>query len=197
MSHSIRCHCGKLQGRLTPPSLVNRCVCYCTDCQAFAHFLKREKEILDAAGGSDVVQLLPKHVAFTQGLDQLACMRLTPKGLLRWYAACCNTAIGNTPANFKLSFVGLVADCLGSEQGSLDEAFGPVRMRVFTRHAKGELKPKTTGLPGGAWRAGRMFLTARLNGDYRKTPFFTESGAPIVTPRVLDEQELRDLKCRL
>lgn len=197
MTQSIQCRCGCLKGTLQHMKDINRCQCYCTDCQAFAHFLQRESAILDASGGSDIIQTVPKLVAFTEGIDQLACIRLTPKGLLRWYAACCNTAIANTPANFQLSFVGLVADCLAGEQNSLNDAFGPVRMRVFTRHAKGKPKPKTTGLPGGAFRAGRMIVKSRLNGDYRENPFFSATGAPIVTPTVLNEQKLRDIKRQL
>jgi hypothetical protein len=34
-------------------------------------------------------------------------MRLSDKGLLRWYARCCNTPIANTPANYKASFAGI------------------------------------------------------------------------------------------
>ena len=68
----------------------------------------RSDEVLDAAGGTDIVQTLPKYVEFTDGIDALACMRLTENGLLRWYAECCRTPIANTMANFKLSFVGLI-----------------------------------------------------------------------------------------
>jgi hypothetical protein len=197
MIHSIQCRCGRLKGTLRHTKDINRCLCYCTDCQAFAHFLKRETVILDDSGGSDIIQTLPRHVTFIEDLDYLACMRLTPKGLLRWYTTCCNTAIGNTLSNFKLSFVGLIDDCLAVEQGSLDEAFGPVGMHVHTRHARGNPKPTANGLLGGYWRLGRMMLKARLNGDYRKNPFFSVTGTPIDTPVVLDVQELRDIKRQL
>lgn len=197
MTHSIQCHCGRLKGTLRHTQDINRCLCYCTDCQAFAHYLKRETAILDASGGSNIIQTLPRHVAFTEGLDHLACMRLTPKGLLRWHTTCCNTAIGNTLANFKLSFVGLIDDCLTAEQGSLDEALGSVRMHVHTRHAKGNPTPKSGGWLGGFWHLGRMILKTRLNGGYRKTPFFSDTGAPIATPTVLSARELHDIKHQL
>ncbi len=63
-------------------------------------------------GGTDVVATLPRHVRFTQGIEALACMSLSETGMLRWYARCCNTAIGNTPRNFKVSHVGLIHICL-------------------------------------------------------------------------------------
>jgi len=75
-------------------AIQNRCVCYCRDCQAFAHFLGKVDAILDERGGSEIIQVLPRNLTFTQGIELLACMRLTEKGLLRWYAACCNTPIG-------------------------------------------------------------------------------------------------------
>ena len=99
MTYSIRCKCGKLKGKFKQTTDINKCVCYCADCQAFAHFLNRN-EILDKLGGTNILQTIPKNVTFTEGTENLACMRLTPNGLLRWYAACCNTPIGNTSPNF-------------------------------------------------------------------------------------------------
>jgi Family of unknown function (DUF6151) len=93
MTHPIRCHCGKLKGTLNHDREVNRCVCYCTDCQAFARFLKREHEILDDRGGTSIIQTIPANISFTEGIEYLACMRLTANGLLRWYVTCCYTPI--------------------------------------------------------------------------------------------------------
>jgi Family of unknown function (DUF6151) len=202
MTHSIRCNCGKLKGTLKRNDYLNRCVCYCADCQAFARFLKRENEILDERGGTSIIQTIPANVVFDEGIENLTCMRLTANGLLRWYAACCNTPIGNTPPNLSTSFIGLIHNCLGSEKSSLDRAFGSVRMRVNTKYAilrgrgsaNGEDKPKSTGLLSGTFHIIGMVLKARLDGSYKHTPFFVlESGAPIVTPKVLSDSELKDV----
>ena len=211
-SHPLRCRCGTLQGQVHDPRNSNHGVCYCRDCQAFAHFLGRPGEVLDERGGTEVIQVLPRNVVFTQGADALACMRLTSKGLVRWYAACCKTPVGNTLDTPKMSFIGLVHTCLkgapeavnsaaGSAGGStgggsgtggksLDEVFGPVRCWVNPGGAKGEPKPKVAGL----WRALGWFfgnvVRARLNGDYRKTPFFNmATGQPVVQPLVLSDSE--------
>ena len=112
MNHPLRCRCGTLKGYVSHPEKVTRGVCYCRDCQAFAHFLGTTGDILDEMGGTDVVATLPKYVTFTQGVDALACMSLTETGMLRWYASCCNTPIGNTPRDFKVSHVGLIHTCL-------------------------------------------------------------------------------------
>ncbi len=105
-------YCGSVIGTLSRTEKVNRCVCYCADCQAFAHALKRPDEILDEAGGTDIVQVTQNDISFMIGIENLACMRLTENGLLRWYAACCNTPIGNTSSNFKIAVIGLVHNWL-------------------------------------------------------------------------------------
>src|SRR5262245_23842907 len=166
MSYSLRCRCGRVKGVIADGADANHALCYCKDCQAFAHFLGCAKEVLDERGGSDIVQVLPKSITFTQGTDALACMRLTPKGLMRWYASCCNTPIGNTLATPKLSFIGLVHDCLESP-----DAFGPVLAYVYTKRAKGEPKPKDTGMTAMLGWFFRTVLKARFNGDYKRTPF--------------------------
>jgi hypothetical protein len=192
MSHPLQCRCGTLKGLVADPHGANRAICYCKDCQAFAHFLGRPAEILDARGGSDVIQVLPRNLTFSQGVEALACMRLTPKGLLRWYAGCCHTPIGNTLATPKVSFIGLLHTCLETDRPSLDDAFGPVRAWVNTKSARGEPKPKTAGTAKvGAWFFGTV-LRARFNGDYKRTPLFradSDTWIPIVTPRVLSEEE--------
>jgi hypothetical protein len=183
MTHPLQCRCGTVKGFVTDTHNCNRGICYCKDCQAFAHFLRRD-DVLDERGGSEVIQVLPKNVTFTAGTESLACMRLTKKGLLRWYAKCCQTPIGNTLATPKLSFVGLVHNCLRSPQRSLDESFGPVRAWVNVESAKGDPKPKQAGLGRSiGWILSRG-LTARLNGDWKRNPFFV-ARQPIVVPTVL------------
>ncbi len=188
--HPLQCRCGTLKGRVAEPGSVNRGVCYCRDCQAFAHFLGEGSEILDELGGTEVMQTLPKHVTFEQGVDALACMRLTEKGLLRWYANCCNTPIGNTLPNYKFSFVGLVPSCLRVAGTNLDGSFGPIRMRVNTKSARQDPKPKQAGTLATIARFGAQLAKARIDGSYRITPFFdAANGTPVVTPRVLSPEE--------
>jgi hypothetical protein len=186
----LRCGCGALQGVVTHPASAHRFVCYCHDCQAYAHFLGDPRRVLDERGGSDVLLTLPANVTFTSSLATLACLRLTPKGLLRWYAKCCSTPIGNTLATHKLSFVGLVHACLDPGGGSLDQIFGPVTTWNNTGGARGRRRPVQAGRGRMArWLTATM-LRARFNGDYRRTPFFNPgTGTPIVSPRVLTPSE--------
>ncbi len=165
-------------------------LCYCADCQAFARFLGRDGDILDARGGSDVIQVLPKDITFTAGAPALACIRLTAKGLLRWYAACCNTPIGNTLASPSISFIGLLHSCVGGPGDALEASFGPVRAWVNTDGASGVPKPQAAGMARTVFWFLATAVRARLNGSYRLSPFFDAgTGAPVVVPRVLSAAE--------
>ncbi len=174
---------------MSGPQRANRCVCYCRDCQAFAHFLGRADDILDAQGGTDIVQTNPSRLALTAGGEMLACMRLAETGLMRWYAQCCNTPIGNTLANFQIPFVGLIHNCLEGGGPSMDESFGPIRMSVNTQGAKQEVRPSPVAETAGMIRILGMLLQGRLNGSYKHSLFFSPKGAPAATPRVLSREE--------
>lgn len=190
MTHPLQCRCGSLQGLVSNPQSANRVICYCKDCQAFAHFLGRADEVLDERGGSDVIQMAPRNIVFTQGAESLACLRLTPKGLVRWYAGCCKTPIGNTLVTPKMSFIGVVSTCLENPDKPLDAAFGPVRTWVNTASARGNPKPRVAGVGRTVWWFLGTTLKARVNGDYKRTPFFRpDTGAPVVSPRVLTNDE--------
>lgn len=186
----LRCWCGTLHGVVTQPANAQRVICYCRDCQAYAHFLGQPKRILDRRGGSDVLLTLPANVTFTSSLATLACLRLTPKGLLRWYAKCCSAPIGNTLASHHLSFVGLVRACLDAGSSSLDEIFGPVTLWNNTAGAWGSPRPAQVGRGRMTGWLVRTMVSARFNGSYRRTPFFNlYTGAPIAIPRVLTPAE--------
>jgi hypothetical protein len=190
MDHPLQCTCGTLRGTVCEVRRVNRVICYCRDCQAFAHFLGRAPDILDTKGGTDVIQTVPANITFTAGHESLACMRLTEKGLLRWYTKCCNTPIGNTLMDSRISFIGLIHTCLENPHQSLDASFGPVRMSSFTKGAKGVVDSHPVATIAGILRLIAMIMRARINGAYRRTPLFSvHTGAPIVPPRVLSPSE--------
>lgn len=191
MSHPLRCRCGTVQGRVAEPQrAMGRGVCYCKDCQAYAHFLGRAADVLDVHGGTDVVAIHPQHVVLTQGLDAMTCMSLSPRGLLRWYASCCRTPIGNTARNPKLAYVGLVHTALEGAGVPIERSFGPVTMRLNTASATIAVNEKSHGVARSALRFIGSMLGARLGGSYKRTPFFdAASGMPVVAPHVLTKAE--------
>jgi len=191
MSHRFQCQCGTLRGELGHPPRGVRAVCYCDDCQTYAHLLGEPQRVLDPLGGTEVVAALASDVRFTSAIDALACVSLSPRGLLRWYASCCRTPIANTPRNRKLPYVGLVHSCL-HQPDPLERSFPRVHLRVNTAHAKGQ--PPGYGRLGGMARFGSLaarLAAARLVGGYQATPFFDANGEP-VSPVVVASRDAVD-----
>lgn len=190
--HQIQCQCGTVSGHLEGTGISNRAICYCADCRAFARFLGRSDDVLDEQGGTEVVQVAQHRLRFSRGKAHLAAVRLSEKGMLRWYAQCCSTPLGNTMLNPKMSFIGLVHSPL--DRAHMDRDFGEKVARVNTASATSERKPKAEGLPGAIVRLLWIALASRISGDYKKTELFDEHGVPIVRPRVLSAEELEGLK---
>jgi hypothetical protein len=189
MSIPLRCRCGKLQGEVDGRRVAARAVCYCKDCQAFARFLGNEEQVLDSAGGTEVEATLPAAVRFSAGLEHLACMSLSPKGIYRWYASCCNTPVGNTPRNPKASYLGLVRACLDAPAEELDRALGRSHITANRESAHGPTTATPMALLPAMAKIGAMLVKARIGGGYRDNPFFDAAGAPVRTPRVLTREE--------
>lgn len=190
--HRIQCECGAVRGEIEQSGLHNRLVCYCTDCRAFANFLGKGHEVLDAQGGTEIVQLAQSRLRFLQGEDRLSAVRLSDKGIIRWYAACCGTPIGNTVADRRVSIIGLVHSCLDSKR--MDEDFGTSIAVVHAGSALGNPKPKPRGLVGVVARTLWIVYSNLVAGRYRTSPLFDESGSPRTSPHVLKPEELAELK---
>jgi hypothetical protein len=185
MSLELRCRCGALTGRVATTHLLTRAICYCKDCQAFARYLGRQDDVLDAGGGTDILAMQPRSVRFTAGVDRLACLSLSAKGLLRWYAGCCNTPLANTPRNRNVAYAGLLRSALAESDESVDRAFGPAKLVLFPESATGPVKSKSGTMFPAMLRIMGNIVTARLGGSYRDTPFFDGDGTPLRSPRLL------------
>lgn len=196
MNHPLRCRCGAIEGYVASPRSAGRAVCYCRDCQSFARFLGDAQHILDSAGGTAIVATQPRHVHLTRGTQHLRCMRLSDKGLLRWYAGCCRTPIGNTPPDPKLSYVGLVHSCLPGTGAEIDRAFGPPRIALNTGSATLPVSPTRVASFFGILKIIRNVLSARLSGAYKDNPFFQPGSAtpvaPVQTLTLAQRRALRD-----
>ncbi len=192
---SLKCACGKVTGHVAKvkPNIGNHMVCYCNDCQAFARYLENPRGVLDANGGTDIFQTTPGRIIFSQGTEHLACIRLSPKGILRWYASCCSTPICNTGATPGLPFAGLIHSALGDgvDGTPRGEIIGPVRTYGFTQFATGDADGlKTRGLLKMATRIIRMMIGARLRSEHKHSPFFKPGSLePISMPKILNDTE--------
>jgi hypothetical protein len=146
-------------------------VCYCDDCQAYAHYLGRT-DLLDAHGGTDIVQVAPASLSFDRGADRIVGLRLTPRGLFRWHASCCKTPLGNTLGP-GIPFVGIVVQAFNAGGCRAEDVFGRPVAAAWSKYAIG-------GLPEGAKeanvrliaRAMRLVLGWRLRGKTWPNPYF-------------------------
>lgn len=185
MTIAFHCRCGTLRGEIEPRDVYVRATCYCRDCRAFARAIGRE-DVLDAEGGTDVVAMSPAGVRLTDGADRLACLSLSPRGLLRWHSRCCDTPIANTPRDPKMPYVGILGNCLQGYPDALDAAVGPSRIALNTKSALGQVSATPLRTFVGVMRIMRGVLAARLRGRHRDNPFFdAATSRPIVEPRVL------------
>jgi len=145
--------------------------------------------VTDANGGTDVVAMLPQHVHFV-GADALACMSLRERGLLRWYASCCNTPIANTPRNRNVPYVGVARMCLDAGTPTVDESFGVPRIAVNVKSARGHVASTPLAAFVAVLRLGMSAIGGRLAGGVRDHPFFQPgASAPIRPVRVLSATE--------
>lgn len=196
----IQCECGKFRAQLErfPRNTPGRLACYCDDCQTYLHHLKRT-DLLDAAGGTEVVPVYPAELEIPQGREVLKCLRLSPKGLPRWYAGCCNTPIGASRPGFP--WLGLVHRVYSvADPGYLERTLGPVKSRIMGQFARGtppsgtaakiDFKGFMTVLP--------FLMKGLLTGKGRRSPLFQQDGqTPIVDPIVLSREERNAIRTKL
>ncbi|WP_417524496.1 DUF6151 family protein [Marinovum sp.] len=185
MTATFSCSCGATEWHVTAPRRGTRLVCYCADCQSFARHLGAD--ILTEAGGTDLLQAAPSQVTFVRGAENLALLKLSPKGLCRWHTSCCNTPVANTLKSAKLPFASLMC---AAHQGE-DKALGPVRAHVNTVWAKGAGKPaKDKGLGRMVIAFAQRLLAERVSGRWQQTPFFAPPDwAPVAEPHVISKTE--------
>jgi hypothetical protein len=200
--HQLQCQCGLVRAEVDSRGTHNRLICYCTDCQAFGRFVVGLREtaansgsdhpILDAQGGTELVQVAQSKLRFLQGEDQLLAVRLTEQGMIRWYTRCCHTPIGNTMASRGGAFIGLIHSCLTRPQLNAD--FGDKVAQLNTNTALGTPKPQQYGLFRVISSFLWLLISERVSGRYLQSPLFNADGSPRSVPRVLNAAEVTDLK---
>ena len=79
---------------------------------------------MDEQGATEIVPTYPADVQITQGLEYIRGLRLSDKGMYRWYADCCRTPLAN--ANPDTSYMGMVHNWLHLSPEQRQEIFGPI-----------------------------------------------------------------------
>lgn len=187
----LACRCATVQIALSVPgrSAGTRCVCYCGDCQTAARVFGPGDDLLGPAGGTDIWQTTPDRVDIRAGQDRLAILRLSPKGLYRWHATCCDTPLFNTLPRMGVPFVGVV---LRPDQAAqVDPVLGP----VFCYHATAGARPGE-GAPSGDVHFARAvgsliwrMAAAVLSGRGKRNPLRAPDGGPNAPIRILTRDQ--------
>jgi hypothetical protein len=188
----LRCSCKTISGVAHLAGAPHqRLACYCRDCQAFAWFLGRP-ELLDPHGGTQIVQTRVARLELHEGRERLACMRLSPTGLMRWYASCCRTPIANTLAKPKVAFVGIIS-AFWDPDVDANALLGPVQARINGpghADAHGHMADIDKFPLAVILGAIRNLIGGQLRREWQPTPFWQlETGTPSVEPHVLDPAE--------
>jgi len=168
---ALACAWGQVTGQVTPAAVQagTHLSCFCADCRTAERHLGQPDPGTD---GVDLLMLAPDRLRFVSGVQHLAVMRLSPKGPLRWYAACCNAPICNTLGTRSVHFASVLAARL---EGGTD--LGPALNANVPKPNGGS---RTQGQVGLILRLLIDTVAARLSGRMRKNPFFDpDTGAPI------------------
>ncbi|WP_227285052.1 DUF6151 family protein [Boseongicola sp. H5] len=169
------CTCGALTGHLVEasPRAGAHVICHCEDCRRTLAYYNIP---LPADEGVGLFQTNPDNIRIDTGRRYLGLMRLSPRGLFRWYATCCNTPLFNSSTRPRFPFSSVLT------RNMVDtDPLGPVVGQVFKRGPNG--KTRHQGM--GRLVAGMMLRTgsALVTGKWRQTPFFNiETGEPVATP---------------
>jgi hypothetical protein len=188
----IRCRCGKLRGAALGigPDAGTHLVCYCNDCQAFARFLGGD-DILDSHGGTSIFHMAPAKLRLDD-VETLRCVRLSEKGMYRWYCGSCKTPVGNTMGP-RFPFIGLIHSILdhASTGRSREELLGKP-LHFATKSAVGRVPEETSTARMMARSVRKIVKWWIAGGD---TPFTDpRTRAPRVEPQVLTPSERQALR---
>ncbi|SDW57684.1 hypothetical protein SAMN05444358_1011196 [Ruegeria halocynthiae] len=179
---TFSCDCKTLSGRIKEHGVKSgtHVVCYCHDCRAAQLYFKQPDP---APGPVEIFQMAPEDIEIETGAEHLAVMQLSPKGMLRWYAKCCNAPLATTPMTPKFPFAGFIVKRILNP-----DVLGPITTRGFVPGPDGKqshekLRYAVVGLL-------KRTLRSRLSGSWKKTPFFKfETGEPVAHPTVLTKEE--------
>lgn len=162
------------------------------------HRLNRA-DLLDAAGGTEVIPVYPGEIKIVAGREALKCLQLSPNGLYRWYTGCCNTPVVNTKPGFP--WAGIVHRVYSvKDPGYLERTLGPIKSRIMGRFARGTPPSGTAANIDfkGFVTVFPFLLKGMLLGKAKRSPFFEQDGrTPIVQPIVVSLDEKNALRRKL
>jgi len=179
---TFSCTCGTLRGHITARGVKTgtHAECFCHDCRAAQLYFGQPDP---APGPVEILQTTPEDVIFESGTEHLAVMQLSPNGMYRWYAKCCNAPLATTTRTPKLPFAGFDVKRLTD-----GDCLGPIVTQGFVTGPNGKQSHK--GLRHAVFGLLSRVITSRLSGRWKNTPFFAvDTGQPVVPSVVLTKEQ--------
>ncbi|WP_171240548.1 DUF6151 family protein [Ruegeria sp. HKCCA5491] len=179
---AFSCNCGALRGAITAAGAksATHTVCFCHDCRAAQLYFGQPDP---APGPVEVLQMLPEEIRIDGGAEHLALMQLSPKGMLRWYASCCNAPLAVTTRTPKFPFAGFIVKRIADPSG-----LGPITTRGFVPQPDGKQSHEKLG-PAVKGLISRV-LKSRISGSWKNSVFFDpNTRQPVATPVILSQSE--------
>ena len=193
--HKITCRCGSFEATVeSDPKDALRIKCYCKDCRAFPAFCECSDDYVGENGSADLLTADPAKISFDKGANALKIVRLSTNGVYRWYAGCCNTPLGNVPANHKIPHFGYYRENIRNIDGNklTEEQLPPVKCAAFKKEATSTPPKKPgTNLPQVILYMAKCFL--RSLRREKETSFFSQKGEPKAPITQLSNDELNTL----
>lgn len=193
---SFQCSCGEVAGKLrdidTLAGAGDHLVCHCSDCLAFVRFCNPDR-VSAVADGVQLFMTRVSRMTITFGKENLACVHLTDKPMLRWYSECCRTPLFHTVHSGWYPFVTthvaiLDPDCrvaaIGEPRGHTFVGGVPAALRNFREVSRFRIMARFI-----VWMWKDL-----LSGDFRRAELFEPvTLKPIVEPRRLSPAERAEL----
>lgn len=177
---AFSCKCGQITGTVANvPEGGNHLVCHCPSCRAGALHCGATLEPDEPV---DLYLTPPHNVTLSTGADQLAPFAFSPRGILRWKAACCGVQMFSSQADPKVAFMSVRADRFADPQN-----LGPVATRAFVPKPNGK-----AGHKGKRALAALIFkaVSARLTGKWRLTPLYNAATRkPVAEVTLISKEE--------
>jgi hypothetical protein len=162
-----------------------------------SHFLGRA-ELLDQHGGTDVVQVPSNMISFDCGLEHIVAVRLSAKGMHRWYANCCRTPLGNT-IEPSVPFIGMQVEVFRTaDTFPVDMVFGRPRSYVMGKFSIGHVPQASAGFPlSGTVGVISKVLGWKLSGKSWPHPYSDQrSRTPKFPVTILQPSEREALRAK-
>lgn len=145
--------------------------------------------MLDDLGGVQLFNFRGSALTIAAGQEHIACLHMTDRPVLRWYASCCETPLFNSYATTRIPFFDIFREVL-EDDTSLAGLVAAER-HLFVQSATGDGSHlRHMSVAALLWRTAPRLLREYASGGRHRSPLFDPaSGTPLTTPRRVTPSE--------